>query len=786
MNNALLGLPTVSIIAGIAAILFAALIVSLLRLKRLKQNFQQITSSTFDAKILAAANSAFFYKSVRDNIEMGSPGLRELLDITADNITLEDLKSLFNDEEKHFSQILETIAEEHNAFSTQVTAGEKYLLCYGKRVDDRHGDIVGLLLYFNDITEIINKKNKLKARKKEIKAELKGTLDLLNASPYPIWQRDKDLNISFCNFAHLSIINEGEEKELEGEELELTRRVRELAENANAVKTAQTARIPVVVAGDRRLFKITEVPVNSATCSTVGFARDITEQEELEKELEQYVEAHSNMLESSGNAAAIYGTDMRIKFFNNAFVNLWGLDANWLENTQPTQSEVLDRLRENRKLPEQADFRGYKKEREKLFTDVIESHEEFMYLPNGQVLRVIVIPYALGGLLFSYEDMTEHVSLESKYNTAVAVKRATIDNLFEGIAAFGEDGKIQLHNPVYANMWKLDEEFLATSPHISEILERTKPLYDFGNDWDALKKEMVTHSTARNPHSQKLERLDGTVLHWNCVPLPDGATLMTYQDITDSHIVERSLRAEKEALKEADNLKSSFLNNVSYELRSPLTSIKGFSEVLLKGYFGELNDKQHDYIEGIFNSSMHLTTLINDILDIASIDAGYMTLDIKEFNIEKELAEIIPFIKSRVEVGEVTFEHECPNNIGMMLADAKRIKQVAVNLVNNSLRYTEKGNTIKLVVASKGKDDVTISVSDDGVGIPENEQEKLFERFYKKSQQRESSPQDMSNALALPVVKALLSCMVAQSISAQKKAKGFQLPVRFLAITRRC
>jgi signal transduction histidine kinase len=576
---------------------------------------------------------------------------------------------------------------------------------------------------------------------------------MLEASPCPLWQRDGELKIRFCNPAYLAIIKKtfAEVEASPSGADELTQRAKELAQKVMEEKITLSAKQHVIVDGERKLFHFSESPLPEGK-GTVGFAWDITTQENLEKDLSTYMEAQSNLLESSRNAAAIYGTDKRLKFFNQSFVTLWQLDDKWLR-TEPTFSEILEQLRQERMLPEQADFKGYKNTQIEKFTSLRETQEEIMYLPNGMVIREVAIPYALGGLLFSYENLTERITLERKYNTLIAVKRATIDNLYEGICVFGEDGKLQLYNPAYAQMWHLEPETLAGLPHMTDILEKTKLLYDSGGNWEDFKQKMIGHIVARVPYTSRIERTDGMVIDWTAVPLPDGGKLLTYQDVTDSTLVERSLRAEREALKEADTLKSNFLNNVSYELRSPLTSIKGFSEVLLKGYFGDLNDKQKDYIDGIHNSSVQLTALINDILDIATIDAGYMTLDVKEFDLCASVQSIMPFLKARAEENGLKLDFECPEQ-GKMLGDEKRIKQVVSNLINNAIRNSEKEDNIRLLIEIKGED-ITIQVADTGRGISAMDQKNIFDKFYKTAHGKVDG-KHMGTALALPVVKSFI------------------------------
>ncbi len=695
----------------------------------------------------------YYYVETKSKIVKQSTAFNALFDTEEKTYGLRQLTELLREEDvPRFEAGLAALDDGEKTFSADIRldGGNKRVLCHGVRLGETGETLSGVLLWFNDISPQEQQICDLQDAIGAANDKMEGFLRLLNASPAPIWLRDAQQNILYCNRNYLELIDKEENAE-NGRIPELHIKSQALASRAVEEKQEQTARHHIVVKGERRLYHFAEIPMEDGN-GTYGFARDISEQEKTERDLREHMAAQANLLESSGNAVVIYSADKCVRFFNNAFIQMWELEEAWLEG-KPSYGEVLDRLREMRLLPEQVDFGAYKKNQLALFTNLIDAHEEFMYLPNGRVVRAIVIPYALGGLLITYEDMTEHITLERKYNTLIAVKRATIDHLYEGVAVFAEDGKIELYNPVYAHIWGISPTFLDENPHITEIIEETRLLYDYGDDWEAFKAEIAAHVTKREPHMQKLERSDGSIINWSCIPLPDGAMLMTYLDITDSYLVERSLRAEKEALAEADTLKSGFLSNVSYELRSPLTSIRGFAEILQKSYFGEMNEKQEEYIEGILDASMQLNALINDILDIASIDAGYMTLDVEEFDLYEALEMIAPILEGRAEEQNLGFKFTCSKTIGTLLGDKKRITQVVSNLVNNAIRFSKTKGKIALKVKADGKEHVIITVKDNGPGIPAIEQPHVFEKFYKREEGGSDAPH---TALALPVVKSFV------------------------------
>src|SRR5262249_15162820 len=187
----------------------------------------------------------------------------------------------------------------------------------------------------------------------------------------------------------------------------------------------------------------------------------------------------------------IYGPDTRVKFFNSAFARLWRLDSRWL-GTEPTMAEVLEILRENRRLPETGDFPTYKKEQNRRLMSVIEPYEEVLHLPDGLTVRMLAVPHPFGGILSTYEDVTDRLALERSYNTLIAVQRETLDNLYEGVAVFGGDGRLKLWNPAYARVWNLSPTVLAGDPHVSTIVDLVRSLFAPSHDWAKLRARLIT------------------------------------------------------------------------------------------------------------------------------------------------------------------------------------------------------------------------------------------------------------------------------------------------------
>lgn len=633
--------------------------------------------------------------------------------------------------------------------------GKRHIECVVTSAHTQDGKLERVLVIFRDITALHKQQSRLVKETEQLKREVRQYSNILNIVSMPIWLRGEDLAIRYCNIAYSQAAEEEPERIAEQESLELYPQARALAVAAHSNNKAQTHRKHIIVGGARKLYEFTEIPLTKEHLM-VGVAQDVTELETVQEELQRHIDAQSELLESVTSAMAVFGADQRLKFFNFAFVRLWGVDETWL-NTQPTYGELLEVLREKRRLPEQANFPMFKQRHLKLFTEILESQEEIFYLPDGRTLRVLAIPHALGGILFAYEDVTDRLALERSYNTLIAVQRATLDNLHEGVIVFGEDGRIRLYNPRFLQLWKLEKSVLSQETHIADLVEKTRALHAFNGEWATYKQDFIASLLVREVRQKRLERADGAVIDSIVVPLPDGATLITFEDVTDSTLVERSLRERNDALQQADRLKTEFLANVSYELRSPLTSISGFSEMLAQNYFGELSNKQREYVGEIHRASQQLMHLINTILDIASIEAGYMRLDVAEVDIMSMAQSVVSLVQERMREHGLELTFNCGVNIGTMLVDEARVKQVFYNLLSNAIKYTTKGGKVTFVVEPvvlSNQELIMFQVQDTGVGISPEDHQAVFNKFYRSSSQG-SAPKS-GTGLGLSMVKSFI------------------------------
>jgi signal transduction histidine kinase len=317
----------------------------------------------------------------------------------------------------------------------------------------------------------------------------------------------------------------------------------------------------------------------------------------------------------------------------------------------------------------------------------------------------------------------------------IDVQRETLDKLYEGVAVYGSDGRLKLYNPAFAHMWQLPVLELNSEPHARDLVGHVRDYFNVNEtDWPALAERIVARATELEARTGRLERADGSVLDYAQVPLPDGACLFTYLDVTDSIRVERALRERNEALETADRLKSEFIANVSYELRTPLNAIVGFAEILENQYFGKLNRRQKEYSGAIVESSQRLMTLINDILDLASVEAGYLQLDVQAVDIQALLESVYTLGHERARNGTLSLLLDCPRDIGSLAGDERRLKQALFNLLSNAFKFTPPGGTVTLS-ARPADQEILLTVTDTGIGIAREDRARVFGKFERRAGQ---------------------------------------------------
>ncbi len=520
---------------------------------------------------------------------------------------------------------------------------------------------------------------------------------MLDAIPNPAWTRDVDGRIAWVNAAYARAVEAKDAVDAAGRSLELfDRATREAALSARLAGETWRRRAPAVAAGDG-YADVVEVP---SAHGAAGMATDLSKIVALQSEVESQAASHARTLDQLSTGVAIFDRAKRLVFHNAAYRQIWALDPVLLEQ-QPTDDEILDRLRAKRQLPEQADFRSWKSQLLAAY-QAIDPVEHIWHIPDGRTLRAVTTPNPQGGVTYLFDDVTQRFNLESQFNALIRVQGETLDTLKEGVAVFGMDGRLKLSNPAFVDLWRLDPAKIARRPHIDEMARLCATLYEDTGLWNALRDVIVGMPEVRAGYEKRIERNDGAVIDCAAMPLPDGATLITFLDVTAGVNVERTLTKLNRALMEAEQLRNAFIRRVSYELRSPLTSIIGFTQLLATGAVGPLNGKQLEYAGHITKSSAALLAIIDDILDLASIDAGALELRLEDVDVAEAMKAAAEGVQDRLTETGIELRIIATDGVGAMRADGLRVRQVLFNLLSNAIGFSEAGQTVTLAAMRRG------------------------------------------------------------------------------------
>ncbi|TGQ06195.1 PAS domain-containing sensor histidine kinase [Mesorhizobium sp. M4B.F.Ca.ET.215.01.1.1] len=603
-----------------------------------------------------------------------------------------------------------------------------------------------VLVRFVSLSETLRGQARLKIENQRLSADYDTMLGLLDALKMPTWLRAADGRLKWVNRAYAEAVEapNAEAAVREAKEF-LGGQAREQIAEQHKARPVFEQTLSTVIEGDRRMFSVTDF---AGADGSAGLACDTSATETIRGEYERTVRSHADTLDQLNTAVAIFDANEKLRFFNQAFQKLWNLDSGFLHSA-PDNALLLDRLRSEGKIAEQPEWRRWKEGLLGAYR-AVESQEHWWHLPDGKTIRVVANPQPKGGVTWVFENLTEKMDLESRYQTAVRVQGETLDNLAEGVAVFGPDGRLRLSNPAFVALWGLDQDVVKPNVHVSAIRDlcdrRAKD-----SPWGGFVAAITGFDDERRDRHGQSELVNGTVLSYAVIHLPNGQVMMTFVDVTDSVNVERALKDKNEALERSDQLKNEFVQHVSYELRSPLTNIIGFTELLSLPATGPLTPKQREYVEHVGSSSSVLLTIVNDILDLATVDAGIMQLDISEVSVDRTIAAAAELVADRLEEHSITLKVDAAAAPKSFHGDETRIRQILYNLLSNAANYAPEASTVTLACRQLAEG-VEFSVHDDGPGMPPDVLDSVFRRF----EPRTNGGRRRGAGLGLSIVKSFV------------------------------
>lgn len=574
---------------------------------------------------------------------------------------------------------------------------------------------------------------------------------LIEAAPLPMWYRGSDLNLAMVNSAYVEAVEGNSAADVVTRGIELVDGSGTGGPLVGAVAARDAKRphrriVHATIDGDRRSLEIHDVPL--ATGGVAGFAVDVEDLEQSRAGAKRFAEAQRAMLDRLSAGVAQFGSDHSLVFCNQPFRRMFAMRSEWLSD-RPEFDRVLERMREANRLPEVRDFPGWKAERRAWFLPGDEAFEENWPLTGGTHLRVVAQPLPDGGLLMIFEDRTEQVQLASARDTLLRVRTATFDNLSEALAVFATDGKLQLWNNKMRSAWEFEEEFLAAHPRVDVFAKTAAPRLQ---DPDLAKQipELVRSATLdRKQQSAEMAFADGRQFEFAAVPLPDGNAMLTMLDITDNRRVEQALRDRADALEAADKVKTQFVANMSYELRTPLTSISGFAEMLHGGYAGKLPRDADVYVEAILDSVERLGLLVDDVLDLTRGDGGDAEMQREDVDLAAVARRAAETVRPAVNRRGIDYAIECARSTGRVTGDTKRLCETIEHLLRHAVAGIQEGGRILLRTDGHASG-ARIIVSDNGPGMDAHSVATAFDRFAEPGMQPSG---ERALGLGLPLAK---------------------------------
>lgn len=651
-----------------------------------------------------------------------------------------------------------TTAQKSGApFTTAITAlgSNRQLRIEGKLADPHTIAPGAVLLWLYDATESETRMAALAEAEAEAKRAFDALSGLIEAAPIPMWFRREDLSLLLVNTAYVRAIgaeNATEVVEAGQELIETIDGLTPMAVAARAMEGNAPSRrtVTTTIAGTRRAMEIVDLPIRGR--GVAGYAIDVHDLILARQATERFRDAQRDMLDHLSAGVAQFDAQRRLIFVNQPFVRMFALKPQWLQDGLEFE-RLIDRMREAGRVPEVRDFPAWRDEKREWFR-AAEPQEEVWLIADGTHLRAIVQPTPDNGLLLVFEDRTEQVQLASARDTLLRVRTATFNNLFEALAVFTSDGRLHLWNTRFGAVWDVEEGVLAAHPRADELLKAIAPRLKRPAQISALREVIRAATLDRVQRAGQLVMKDGRVFDFVGIPLPDASALFTMIDVSDAKKMEDALRERNEALVEADAIKTRFLANMSYEFRTPLTSIGGFAELLASGVAGPLSEQGQDYAKAIIDSVERLSAQINMVLDLSQSQAGTLPLKLEPTDIGALLVDVAKSASGLAGGRNIALELDVNGGPGSAEVDRARFAQAISAVVDNALRYTQEGGRV-LLLGDRFHGKLRIVVSDNGPGLDARAQARALDGVL-QADEAGGKPVHKRSGLGLPLAKNLI------------------------------
>ena len=600
---------------------------------------------------------------------------------------------------------------------------QRSLALYGTLADPQVSPGGAALVWVFDFTESHGEMARLRAAASRATGDFAALVGLIEAAPMPMWFRDAELKLQLVNQAYVDAVGAIDAPEVVQGQIELlepedSRSPGDIARASLESQNKSERIVAATIHGARRTLRVSDLPLGQE--GVAGYAIDIEEQQQVEREFRAFRDAQRALLDQLSVGVALFDDEERLTFANRPFRRLFSLTDDAVEAHTPFE-RFLAEARERGRTPEVRDFPEWRRERTAWF-GMRNSLEEAWPLPGGTHLRVVAQPMPDGGLVLITEDRTESLALSAVRDTLLRTRTATLDSLFEALAIFAPDGSVQLWNRSFAGTLGLAADLLDRHPSADELLSAIGRNLVHPEEASLIGAAVRAATLDRREKEGRVDLADGRTLRFAGIPLPDGNGLLTVLDITASQKAEQALRERAEALEEADGVKARFLANMSYEFRTPLTTIGGYAELLKSGAAAD-PAAASEYVDAILSAVERLTEQVENVLDLSQSEAGLLP-------IRKERLDVLDFLTTLVREREATIvaaglSLDLKSRRGRVIeADPRQMGRAFGNLLDNAVAHTPEGGRIVIEIKKaleSAEWGLEVSIADNGRGMSTQE-----------------------------------------------------------------
>jgi len=631
---------------------------------------------------------------------------------------------------------------------------QRSLALYGTLADPQVSPGGAALVWVFDFTESHAEMARLRAAAARATGDFAALVGLIEAAPMPMWFRGSDLSLQLVNQAYVDAVGASSAGEVVQSQIELLepedgRTPAEIARDTLQRQTKFERPVAATMHGARRTLRVSDLPLGHE--GVAGYAIDIEEQQQVAREFRSFREAQRALLDQLSVGVAQFDAEEQLVFANRPFRRLFSLTEEAIEARTPFDRFMAE-ARERGRTPEVRDFPEWRRERQAWF-GMREAGEEAWPLPGGTHLRIVAQPLPDGGLVLIAEDRTESLALSAVRDTLLRTRTATLDSLFEALAIFAPDGSVQLWNRSFAGTWGLTPELLDAHPSADELLSAIGRNLVHPAEADLIGAAVRAATLDRREKGGQVDLADGRTLRFAGIPLPDGNGLLTVLDITASQKAEQALRERAEALDEANSVKARFLANMSYEFRTPLTTIGGYAELLKSGAAAD-PAAAGEYVDAILSAVERLTEQVENVLDLSQSQAGLLPIRKERLDLFELLTTLVREREAAIIAAGLSLDLK--GRRGRVIeGDPRQLGRAFGNLIDNAIAGTPDGGRIVIEIrkAPEGAEwGMELSIADNGRGMTTQELARVMGGLKPGSE----TEQERRTGLGIPLARQLI------------------------------